>query len=113
MRRGFTLLPPLIVIANGFSAPGSFGFGRAFNACSASRWSSFVVILMLIGEPGTTVTRMPDPLDQLGVVGGVETGPLRVGVQQQLPAEDLRRLGFPKILRAKRFPRSCGRRRPV
>ena len=65
----------------------SFGLGSASSACSASRRSSRVEIFKLMVEPGTTVTAMPDSLDQLGVVGGGEVAPLGVGVEQQLPAK--------------------------
>ena len=57
---------------------------------------------MLMGEPRTTVTRVAETLDQLGVVGGVEAGTLGIGVHQQLAAEDLRGLGPPKGSRAGR-----------
>ena len=43
--------------------------------------------------------RMADPLDQLGVVGGLEIAALGVGLEQQLPAKDLRRLGLPQSVR--------------
>ena len=39
-----------------------------------------------------------DPLDQLRVVGGLKALPLGVGIEQQIAAEDLRRLGLPKAL---------------
>ena len=74
----------------------NLGLGRALSACSASRRSSRVVIFRLIGEPVTMVTAWPMRSTSWASSVAVKIAALGVGFEQQLPAEDLRRLGFPQ-----------------
>ena len=79
------------------AGPRSLGLGRALRPVRRKSRSSRVVIFMLIGEPGTMRDRLPESFHQLGIVRGSGIASLGVGIQQQLAAKHLRRLGFPQI----------------
>ena len=84
--------------AKGCAGPSNLGLGRAFRACSARRRSSLVVIFRLMGEPGTTVTAWPIRSTSWASSVAGKAPPPGVGVQEQLAAKDLRRLGLPEAV---------------
>ena len=83
---------------NGCAGPLSFGFGNALSAAAAMRRSSRVVILMLSGEPATSVTAWPIRSTNWGVVGGWLISSTGVGVHDYLASKYLRGLRQPRAL---------------
>ena len=104
---------PHVVVGERMAGAGQLGLGQGLQRLLGQPQVFAGGDLQVDRRAGHDRHRVADPLDQLRVVGGLKVASLGVGVEQQLAAKDLRRLGFPQAGRAGRSLRSCGPRRPA